>query len=250
MVFRLDDMNKQTVDLGYVLKQFPKYDFTMKGFDDRLRLQKFIYLLQAHGIYLGYDFSWYLHGPYCTTLARRGFALERIYKEVPGDEVWFESPQVQDRFAKFKDAIVDKIADVKFLEVAASLHILKLSGMSDEDACAKVSKKKQQFNIPYCQKVLEDFVKPLLEDVQTASLPALNEKQITLDAFADSDDLANDRDMDYKYVDKAVYYMLKDAANADFHLVGKNAFRPGERRPNLDLLVVDKANTIQLLARD
>ena len=50
-------MNKETVELGFILKQIKDYEFTMQDFDDRLRIQKLIYLLQASGVYLGYDFS-------------------------------------------------------------------------------------------------------------------------------------------------------------------------------------------------
>lgn len=53
-------MNRMVVDLGVLLKNTPGYDFSMASFNDRLRLQKTVYLLQAFGIYPGYDFSWYL----------------------------------------------------------------------------------------------------------------------------------------------------------------------------------------------
>ena len=241
-------MNRQTIDLGYILRQFPKYDFKMNEFDDRLRLQKFVYLLQIHDIYLGYDFSWYLRGPYCTTLARRGFALERIYGHMPRDKVWFERKQVQNRFEKFKEFITDRIQDVEFLEAAASLHMLKLGGVSDEQACLEVNRKNPKLDIPYCKKVLKDDVAPLLESVQLTSLPAFNAVQITLDKFEESS-VVDDPDMDYKHTDKTIYYMLKDAAGAGLHLVGKNVFRPDDRHPRPDPLVVDKATTIQLLAR-
>ena len=99
-------MDRQPFVLGFLLREFPEFDFRMTDFSDRLRLQKFIYLLQAHGIYLGYDFSWYLRGPYCTTLAAAGFALEDFYEQIPerpkGSR--FANNAIQkrfDRFAKF-----------------------------------------------------------------------------------------------------------------------------------------------------
>lgn len=42
--------------------------------------------------------------------------------------------------------------------------------------------------------------------------------------------------MTRKYTDKAIYITLRDAgrADTDFHLVGKNVFRPGTERPKPD----------------
>lgn len=44
-----------------------------------------------------------------------------------------------------------------------------------------------------------------------------------------------------KYVDKAIYFMLADAANGDtgFRLVGRNIFRPGVNRPKPDEFMAD-----------
>ena len=76
-------MTRESVELGFILKQIPGYDFSLEGFSDRLKLQKTIYLLQVFGVYLGYDFSWYLRGPYCSILAANGFLLQDIYDEIP-----------------------------------------------------------------------------------------------------------------------------------------------------------------------
>lgn len=53
-------INRQTIDLGFILRHFPYVEFSMDGFDGRLRLQRFICLLQTFDIYLGYEFSWYI----------------------------------------------------------------------------------------------------------------------------------------------------------------------------------------------
>ena len=51
-------------------------DFSVSSFQDRLIFQKAIYLAQAAGVNLGYYYSWYLHGPYCSALASDGFAVQ------------------------------------------------------------------------------------------------------------------------------------------------------------------------------
>jgi len=113
---------------GYVLKSIPNSAFTMAEFSDRLRLQKLIYLVEAFGVYLGYDYSWYLRGPYCTSLARSGFELEQIVGRIPdGAEARFLSRDVQERFdrcVEFVGSIMKSSDDLDRLEIAASIHLL------------------------------------------------------------------------------------------------------------------------------
>lgn len=58
---------------NYLLKpiygQIFESDFHPNKFEDRLKIQKSIYLLQTIGISVGdYDFFWYKHGPYSQSL--------------------------------------------------------------------------------------------------------------------------------------------------------------------------------------
>src|SRR5689334_9264229 len=43
--------------------------------EDRVKLQKAVYLAQAAGLSLGYRYSWYVRGPYSTDLTKDYFAL-------------------------------------------------------------------------------------------------------------------------------------------------------------------------------
>lgn len=56
----------------YLLPVFKKVydrDFSYSNFDDRLEMQKAVYLLQSMGVPVGdYAFRWYHHGPYSQTL--------------------------------------------------------------------------------------------------------------------------------------------------------------------------------------
>ena len=67
-------MNKQQIALKLVLDEL-KLTVSVKSFEERLVLQKGSYLAQAAGVNLGYYFSWYLHGPYCSSLAKDAFAM-------------------------------------------------------------------------------------------------------------------------------------------------------------------------------
>jgi len=117
----MEDMDRALV-LGAVLKRIGNYD--MSTFEGRLVLQKTVYLLQAHGLYLGYKFSWYVHGPYCPELTREAFELLPIYKRIPDAE--FAKPQVEKRFEKFLSFLGDKKGDSDWLEQLACTHFLRV----------------------------------------------------------------------------------------------------------------------------
>jgi uncharacterized protein YwgA len=46
------------------------------GFENRLKLQKYIFIARYFGLDMGYSFSLYIHGPYSPDLARDYYALE------------------------------------------------------------------------------------------------------------------------------------------------------------------------------
>lgn len=153
-------MNRPTVDLGMILRQAPEFKFDMDTFDGRLRLQKFIYLLQAHGIYLGYDFSWYLRGPYCTGLATCGFALRDIYRDIPKDvKVEFADADDQLNFGRFLKFVGGKETNADYLEIAASIHILKKAGMAEPDIIPRVMAKSKSFAKEKCERAWDDLIK-------------------------------------------------------------------------------------------
>ena len=74
-------------------------DYGVRTFRDRLVLQKTVYLLQAFGIYLGYRFTWYLHGPYSTQLTRDAFSLEPDWSA--HSPVYFTNDASEQRFRQF-----------------------------------------------------------------------------------------------------------------------------------------------------
>lgn len=152
-------MNRPTVDLGMILRQAPEFKFDMDTFDGRLRLQKFVYLLQAHGIYLGYDFSWYLRGPYCTGLATCGFALRDIYGDIPEDvRVEFADSDDQLNFERFLKFVKGKEMDTNYLEIAASIHILKKAGMDESGIIPRVMAKSKLFTKEKCERAWDDLI--------------------------------------------------------------------------------------------
>lgn len=252
-------MDRQAFVLGHILRRFPGFKFSMGTFDDRLRLQKFIYLLQAHDIYLGYDFSWYLRGPYCTALAASGFMLDGFYSMLPdshGKSEGFANSVVRDRFRRFAEFVRDKEMDTNFLEAAASLHFLLKTGRAatPADAANEVFDKMErgyEYNeTPRSGRVDKEYVEGMLPKLENTILPRgsetarhaerwvkpvrleLEETELKPVMLADMP-----RGMGERHADKAVYYLFHDAARVGerkVELVGRNVFRPNEERPTAD----------------
>ena len=94
----------------------------MQKFSDRLKLQKFVYLLQAIGLDLGYSFSWYIYGPYSTELTRAGFQIEAFERIQP---TTLKNPDQEAILRRHCDFIESNKDDMAWLEIASSLHFLK-----------------------------------------------------------------------------------------------------------------------------
>jgi uncharacterized protein YwgA len=116
--------------------------------DDRLRVQKAVYLGQLSGVDLGYRYSWYLKGPYSTALTRDYYALE--------DELESGSTEHEER--ELKQSVLQKLERVRplmtppwdvslkqeqWLELLASFHFLtKVSGRPKEEAVKILQRQK------------------------------------------------------------------------------------------------------------
>jgi uncharacterized protein YwgA len=61
-------MDRRQITGLLVLKELG-IELTLKTFDNRLAVQKAVYLAQAAGLNLGYYYGWYLRGPYCAAVA-------------------------------------------------------------------------------------------------------------------------------------------------------------------------------------
>jgi len=105
---------------GIVKRAYP--DFNMLFFRNRLRLQKFIYLMQAYDINLGYNFRLYLRGPYSSALARDGFEIPKINKV---SQLKFEDETKEKRFLDFLKFLGNNKDNEEWLEIASSLHLFR-----------------------------------------------------------------------------------------------------------------------------
>ena len=257
-------MHRQPFVLGFILRKFPKFEFSMDSFDDRLRLQKFIYLLQVHGVYLGYDFSWYLRGPYCSSLSTDGFMLADIHDDMMvkprGDNTEFADPEVQKRFQKFSKFIKGHENDRKFLEVAASLHILLAKPSPVRDAVNKVVAKTPGVGVQYARDILDMMEQKgiLPVPVDTSDMHSdPNSDAAGKDAPASTPEVAQlvDGAMGephaQRYVDRAIYNMINDIVESGdrAEVVQKRLFHPDEARPVADDFIMDEALLDKVMAK-
>ena len=122
-------------------------EINLDYFDERLRLQKLGYLAQELGANEGYPYSWYVRGPYSSTLTSCLFAGDDM--GVFDDEV--ELNENENQIATLLGKLLgDKIHNPKTLELFASIWYLmpnrKLTNHDKENILKIIRKEKPHFN--------------------------------------------------------------------------------------------------------
>jgi len=102
----------------------------MSEFDNRLKYQKIIYLLQASDLSLGYGFNWYIKGPYSSPLAHDLFEIDDSIFENSRSITFNNHEQILNNIEKFKVKLGNNIENVDYLEVLASLHYINKATFS------------------------------------------------------------------------------------------------------------------------
>lgn len=99
---------------------------TVGSFEDRLILQKAMYLAQAAGVQLGYFYRWYLYGPYCPQVADDAFAVNTDVAQGMNDaEDWELDAESKCKLARIRNWMEGEDRDVaRTLELLASVHFL------------------------------------------------------------------------------------------------------------------------------
>ena len=126
--------------------------FRIGTFQDRLIMQKAIYLAQTAGIQLGYFYHWYLHGPYSPSLTHDEYSIAMdISADMDESKRWTLDDVSLQRLktikALFQETDRDKLA-LK-LELLASVHFLvdqKQVSQVDPD---KITETLKRFNKPF-----------------------------------------------------------------------------------------------------
>ncbi len=141
-------------------------EFEMNTFQDRLILQKTIYLVQTLGVNLGYHYSWYLKGPYSTSLASDGFTI-RDELNTGSDEL--KSWKLDDTISSKLESVRnwcdegDKELLAKKLELYASVHFLVDKKQMDQNDVDQLVSTLHEYGKNFQTSEVEEAVKELLQ---------------------------------------------------------------------------------------
>lgn len=119
-------MDRRQIGVKLVMEQLG-LPVQVQSFDDRLILQKAIYLAQAAGVNLGYYYRWYLRGPYCPAVAEDGFAISAVVAQKMDDSRgWQLDESSRKRLAGVRPMLNRTSREdlANRLELLASVHYL------------------------------------------------------------------------------------------------------------------------------
>lgn len=140
--------------------------FNMDTFQDRLILQKSIYLVQSLGTDLGYHFSWYLKGPYSASLATDGFSIrDELDIDLDESKKW----KLDDSLARRLDNIqswfseTEKKVLAKKLELFASVHFLVKRKNIGKDSTSELVQTLMSFGKEFSDSEVKGAVRELLQ---------------------------------------------------------------------------------------
>lgn len=133
-------MDTRLIVLELVLKELD-IEPTIDSLDDRIRLQKAIYLSQEAGVPLGYRFSWYVRGPYSPSLTSDYYSLEVASNDdSDGNNRKRLRSDIRGKLSIIKPimsvpaALRNNLSHTMWLELVSSTHyLLKTVGRNDAD---------------------------------------------------------------------------------------------------------------------
>lgn len=158
-------MDRQQIGLKLALDQLG-LPARLNYFDDRLILQKAVYLAQAAGVELGYFFHWYLRGPYSPALTRDAFAMaSEIKGGLDESEGWqFDETSIK-RLAKLKPLIreAQPAQLASRLELLASVLFLLLNRRGRAGDSAGLREVLLRYGKQYTKEEVDDAVRKLTQ---------------------------------------------------------------------------------------
>ncbi len=148
---------KRIYHLGIILKNIDY--FNMNKFDDRLILQKTIYILKSFGIDLGYEYNWYRYGVYSPDLTSDGFDLMDIYQEIPKINMEYKSKETQLQFNSFLKFMNDKKSNADVLELSSSICYWVRIKTTKKETVDMVNVVKSYFDVSDCEHMWDELYK-------------------------------------------------------------------------------------------
>jgi uncharacterized protein YwgA len=134
--------------LAPLYKDVYKEDFNPGVFNDRLKMQKTVYLLQEMGISVGdYSFFWYIHGPYSQELQNDIISINEssfgniLYSEEANEAIEKLSEVLTHPNFYNKENWAECLASLQYLRS----NIVSINGTEDQ-LLTELSKRKQHLN--------------------------------------------------------------------------------------------------------
>ena len=135
-----------------------KFGLKRDSFEERLKLQKIIYLLQDSGMQLGYGFGWYKYGPYSQDLVSDAYTVLKSrrseYERAESDGKWDFNAETKAKFEAFKETFDTN--SLEELEMLTSVRFVKKMWFSDTGKDDFVTKFKQYKTRLYNNQSVED----------------------------------------------------------------------------------------------
>lgn len=127
------------------------HPFSYRNCDDRLQMQKMVYLLQEKGVAIGhYGFDWYKHGPYSQVLLD-DMHMENGRAYIQLNYTSETEKRIEELRGFFNDSeALDKYGMKNWTECLASIHFLKNKEMgsnaSEDEVLQVLTKRKPHLN--------------------------------------------------------------------------------------------------------
>lgn len=133
--------------------------FRIDSFEDRLILQKAVYLVQAAGVHLGYYYQWYLHGPYSPSLTRDEYAVAAdISAGLDECKGWTLDAISLDKLGRlssmFNESHRGKLATK--LELFASVHFLLRRQQIPDNSAAEITAVLKKFGKDFIEQEIQN----------------------------------------------------------------------------------------------
>lgn len=141
-------MNKSQIATAVALRDLKCW--SLESINDRILLQKKIFLAQDIGLPLGYGYSWYIHGPYSSDLTAVAYqvipqgldSIEKISLKAPYAAIISRVNALEDEIER-NDL---QLGVVQWYELIASIAYWNARGYDTEDKMVdKIKETKPQF---------------------------------------------------------------------------------------------------------
>ena len=115
-------MDNRTIALKLILRHLGTEN--IDTVEERMAVQKAVYLTQVVGVPLGYSYGWYLKGPYSPSLTKDYYALGSEAADELDATIKPKVKELLDKIKQLSDEQIDGMKKPQKLELLASLHYL------------------------------------------------------------------------------------------------------------------------------